>query len=135
MHEVGASTTVMRAPLKDFDEKKLIGHLREVAEQMATGTSSMMFSRLAEVTEQTGNVVDGQGGTLTEDLVFDTLSTMEHDFDERGNWRQPTIFAGSALTGIEGIVEKVLKSKRFKDLLERKRSDHRRREAGRILVG
>lgn len=135
MHEVGASTTVMRLPLRQFDEWKLLEHLREVAEQMAMGTSQMMFSTLEEVTEKTGNVVDGQGAPLSEDLIFEILSTMDFNFDQRGNWHEPTLFGGGDMTAVEALYDKVKASKRFKQLLERKRDDHRRREAGRVLVG
>lgn len=135
MHEVRASATVPRRPLREFDERALFEHLRDVAEQLARGTSQMMFSTLDEVTEKTGNVVDGHGGPLTEDLLLETFEKMDLDFDERGNWRAPTIFAGSGISKEASVIEKTFASKRFKDMLERKRDEHRRREAARILVG
>ncbi len=60
---------------------------------------------------------------------------MHFSFDERGRWQEPTIVGGGAIETARPVIEKVLASPRFATFLEKKRDNHRRREAARILVG
>lgn len=137
IHRASGEVTIKREMLIDFDETTVARHLDEIAEQLAKDMSVQFQQRISEVTAATGNVVDGGGKPFLEDTLLDGMEVMEHDFGKDGTWRPPMMIVGP------GMAEKIAAAgemsaagnKRLKAILERKRDDHRRREAARILVG
>lgn len=123
--------------LAEFSEDLVGTHLDNMAEQLARSMSEHFQQRMREVTEKVGNVVDGQGQPFSEELLLDVMEKLEHNFGPDGRWQPPTMIVGP------GMAEKIAAAgemspegnKRLKAILERKRDDHRRREAARILVG
>lgn len=108
--------------------------LADVAEQMARGQTEAFYAEIDRVTSAVGNVVDGGGQPMTEDLLLETLDKMDHVFDEDGTWRPPTIFAGeAAIKALAGEGAETF-NRRLDEILQRKR-EFRRREADRKLVG
>jgi hypothetical protein len=136
IHEVGASLVVRAGRLREYDNSALDRMLEDAALQLARGMDAMTRKVMDEVTERTGNVVDVEGGPMTEARFLDAIELMDHNFDRAGNWRPPTVI------GPAGALESLLTSgesrdggKRLEAILERKRDEFRRREAARILVG
>lgn len=137
IHRATGEVTIKRELLVDFNEATVAEHLEEIAEQLARRMSEHFQQRMNEVTAATGNVVDGGGKPFSEDIFLDAMEAMEHNFGQDGSWKPPTIIVGP------GLAEKIAAAgemsaagnKRLKAILERKRDDHRRREAARILVG
>lgn len=136
MHEIGASLVVRGRPLAGYDNRVLNGMLEDAATQLARGMDEMVRRTMDQVTEKTGNVVDGQGGPMTADLFLEAMATMDHRFDRTGKWLPPTVIGPAA------ALETLLSSgedregwKRLEAILEGKRDEFRRREAARILVG
>lgn len=121
--------------LDDLTFDRLNELLAGVAEQMALGTARHFCETIDAATEAVGNVVDGGGRGLSEDLLIEIYGKMEHTFDADGVWRPPDIFAGSGITGWEAIVASPSFQKRLQELLRQKRDDFRRREAARVLAG
>ncbi|MFB0875793.1 MULTISPECIES: hypothetical protein [unclassified Sphingobium] len=123
--------------LAEFTEELVGKHLDDIAQQLARGMSEHFQQRMHEVTEKVGNVVDGQGKPFSEELFLEVMEKIEHNFGPDGSWQPPTMIVGP------GMAEKIAAAgemssegnKRLKAILERKRDDHRRREAARILVG
>lgn len=137
IHRASGEVTIKREMLVDFHEATVAHHLEEMAEQLARSMSEQFQQRMNEVTAETGNVVDGGGKPFTEDTFLDGMEVMEHNFGKDGSWKPPTMIVGP------GMAEKIaaagemsaVGNKRLKAILERKRDEHRRREAARILVG
>ena len=137
IHRASGEVTIKREMLVDFDEATLAHHFEEMASQLARSMSEHFQQRMNEVTAETGNVVDGGGKPFSEDTFLDGIEVMEHNFDKDGSWKPPTMIVGP------GIAEKIAATgemsaagnQRLKAILERKRDEHRRREAARILVG
>lgn len=123
--------------LAKFSEDLVGTHLDNMAEQLARSMSEHFQQRMHEVTEKVGNVLDGQGQPFSEELLLNVMEKLEHNFGPDGSWQPPTMIVGP------GMAEKIAAAgemspegnKRLKAILERKRDDHRRREAARILVG
>lgn len=67
--------------------------------------SRQFLQRLDETTEQTGNVVDGEGRPLTAELLCRMLEKMEISFDSAGRIQIPTPMFPPAM---EGRVRRVL---------------------------
>ena len=137
IQRASGETTIRRDALLDFTQVTIDHHLEDIAEQLARGMSEQFQERMSDVTAQTGNVVDAQGQPFTEDTFLQVMEAMEHSFDKHGTWHPPTMIVGP------GMAEKIAAAgemspagnKKLKAILERKRDDHRRREAARILVG
>ena len=137
IHRASGEVAIKREMLVDFNEATVARHLEEMAEQLARDMSEQFQQRMSEVTAATGNVVDGGGKPFSEDTFLDGMEVMEHNFGKDGSWKPPTMIVGP------GMAEKIAAAgemsaagnKRLKAILERKRDDHRRREASRILVG
>lgn len=137
IHRASSEVTIKREMLVDFSEATVAHHLEEMAEQLARSMSEQFQQRMSEVTTETGNVVDGGGKPFSEDTFLDGMEVMEHNFGKDGSWKPPTMIVGP------GMAEKmaaagemsVAGNKRLKAILEKKRDEHRRREAARILVG
>lgn len=132
--ELRAEVSFEKLRLADFTEARRDALLLDAATQMARGQIKMITSTLDDVTERTGNVVDGEGRPFDEDKFIEAMEKMDHTFDERGVWRGPAIFGGSAEANAESIGN-ALESPRLKIVIDRKRDEFRRREAARILVG
>lgn len=137
IHSASGEVTIKREMLVDFNEATVAHHLEEMAEQLARSMSEQFQQRMHEVTAETGNVVDGRGKPFSEDIFLDGMEVIDHDFGKDGSWKPPTMIVGP------GMAEKMAAAgemspagnKRLKAILERKRDEHRRREAARILVG
>lgn len=137
IHQASGEVTIKREMLVDFNEATVAHHLEDIAEQLARSMSEQFQKRINDVTAETGNVVDGGGKPFSEDIFLDVINVMEHDFGKDGSWKPPTMIVGS------GMAEKIKAAgdmsaagkKRLKAILEKKRHEHRCREAARILVG
>ncbi len=137
IHQASGEVTIKQGKLVDFTVMTIEKHLEEVAEQLARSITEQFQQRIKEVTAATGNIVDGGGKPFSEDILLDSMEVMEHNFGKDGRWKPPTMIVGP------GMAEKIAAAgpmsvagnKRLKTILDRKRDDHRRREAARILVG
>jgi len=137
IHRASGEVTIKREILFNFNEATVAHHLEEIAEQLARSMSEQFQKRINDVTAETGNVVDGGGKPFSEDIFLDVINVMEHDFGKDGSWKPPTMIVGS------GMAEKIkaagdmsaVGKRRLKAILEKKRHEHRCREAARILVG
>lgn len=123
--------------LVDFTEELVDKHLNEMAQQLARSMSDHFHRRMSEVTEKVGNVIDGQGKPFSEEMFLEAIEKLEHSFGPDGSWEPPTMIVGPGMAErMASAGEMSLEgNKRLKAILERKRDDHRRREAARILVG
>lgn len=137
MAAVSAEIEISRSmPLAEFNEEALEQRLAALAEQMAKGMTEQFCGQIQRVTAKVGNVVDGGGRPMDEDMLLATYEKMEHSFDAEGRWRAPTIFGGSTVSNIfpDGTPSAAFNEK-LGSILERKRDDFRRREADRVLAG
>jgi len=133
---ISASLKLTNLRLADLIPERCDAMLKEIAMQMARGQTEMMVDKIRDVTERTGNVVEGGGKPFTAEMFIDVIETMEHSFDERGNWKAPTFFGGPARDeAFAAEMKKALESPRLKAVIDRKKDEWRRREIARVLVG
>lgn len=137
IHRASGEVTVKREMLVDFNDATVAHLLEEMAEQLARSMSELFQQRMSEVTIKTGNVVDGGGKPFSEDIFLDGMEVMEHNFGKDGSWKPPMMIVGPSMAEKIAAVGEMsaVGNKRLKAILERKRDEHRRREAARILVG
>jgi hypothetical protein len=116
----------------------IYAHLTQMAKDFVEQQIKHMFQTLAEVSEMTGNVVEG--GEFNVDSVFAILEKMSISFDESGQPVFPSIFTSpnnmqtvaDILLQIES--DPVLKP-RHEQLIETKRTEWNDRQNFRKLVG
>jgi hypothetical protein len=129
-------TIPMDMPLSSFTQEALDTALRDVALQMAKGHVEKFVGVMDEATERTGNVVEGGGRPISEELVLATYEKMDHEFDARGNWKAPTLLSGADLSEtMDRFMASPTFQARLKSILAKKLDEYRRREADRILAG
>lgn len=110
-----------------------------VAEAMANDQERMFFETMHQVTQKTGNIVDGGGQPLSHEKIFEVLETIQIDFDTDGNPRMPTMVVSPAMAPRIKELANDPSAKEFeakqKKIIEKKRMEWREREANRTLVG
>ncbi len=110
-----------------------------LAEAMANDQEKMFIETMHQVTNKTGNVVDGRGQPLSHEKILEVLETIQIDFDSDGNPRMPTMMISPAMVPkIRELIndpEAKEFEKKQKEIIEKKRLEWRDREANRTLVG
>ena len=110
-----------------------------VADAMANDQERMLFEIMHQVTQETGNVVDGGGQPLSHEKILELLETIQIDFDTDGNPRMPTIFISPTVAPRMKELADAPSAREFeekqKKIIEKKRVEWREREANRTLVG
>ena len=131
--EVNHQDLIERGPIA------LVEGLKKLAEDLSSQQSKMVFERLDQITDRTGNVVDAEGQAINPDLILQSLEKIEIDFSEDGQPRLPTLVVSPE--HYERLKEKMLEwekdehyKRRFDELIERKRQEWRDRESHRKLV-
>jgi len=121
-------------PVEYFKQK-----MDEMAESFIAQQEGLVFSKLNEVTEQTGNVVDGHGKPFSPALLFEALEKIQIDFDDQGRPIMPTVVLHPSL--FEKVKEKLPEweanpefAKRHNAIIEEKRRQWLDRENCRKLA-
>jgi hypothetical protein len=117
-----------------------ITKLNDLADQMARQRSEHLIASLNATLEKAGQVVNQQGKPLDAEAVFAVLEKMQRDFDETGKIDNLSIVVSPMLEPkakqvFEQIMSDPILQKRHKEIIERKWSEWRDREAARKLVG
>lgn len=112
---------------------------QRIAEEIKKQKSEMVFKKLNEITEATGNVVKGNGGPPTPELLLQVLEKMDIDFDEEGNPHMPSLVVSPDMhNAIQAKLPEWDKDEsikeRQKELIEKKRKEWHDREGNRKLV-
>ena len=130
--------------VKDDDLIKMgpqafIDGLNRTTEELREQQSKLVFERMNEVTQKTGNTVDAKGQPLSHDLLLQTLEKMEIDFDGEGQPLMPTLVVSP--TQYEEFKKKIVEWEKdpkcqdnFNKLMESKRKAWNDRESNRKLV-
>lgn len=110
----------------------LVGMAAEFRDQV----TGQLSRALGDVTNATGNTVDGGGRPLSHDLIFDALERVEIDFDDEGTPLLPDLMmnpkTADALARLEPTPEQ---RRRRDDILARKRAAHDAEKRTRRLPG
>lgn len=122
---------IENASLKVIFEK-ILGMLGNLSKQQ----HALIFSKLEEVTESTGNVVKTKG--INPEAVLEMLEKIQIDFDSNGNPNWPTIFSHPAQKDTWKDLLKELEKepyiKRVEEILKKQKESWYARESLRRLV-
>ena len=126
--------------IPELSVQQRIERLDRAAREMANQISSHAFATINEAVDKVGNVVDAKGKPFT-DAIFEVLEKIQLDFEDDGiHHKELTVVISPALSdrvkeAMEQIHQNPELSKRYKEIIDRKRTEWRDREASRKLVG
>jgi len=111
----------------------------DVAQQMALQEKQMLFRRINQVTEETGNVIDARNQPLSAKLLNDSLEMMHIEFSDDGKPHLPSLVVhpdvAQRLMEHKETEEDVIEKERQDQIIARKREEFFARESRRKLVG
>lgn len=87
------SSTVSRTveDVNNFNLEKVCTDIYDLAQELLADIKKMMFKTLTQVTDFTGNVVNGKGKGLSHEMLIELLEKIHIDFDQEGNPMLPTM--------------------------------------------
>jgi len=117
-----------------------LAKLDEAAQEMARQISEHAFRQINEAVERVGNVVHGEGKPFGPDIFMEVIEKIQLDFDADGKPSEmmvviPPSMGERARATLESLQQNPEYSKRYQELIEKKRMEWRDREAARKLVG
>jgi hypothetical protein len=117
---------------------KLWDKLRGTADELARSIGQTFRATLDEATREVGNLVDGKGQPLSQNLYLEMIEKVLIDFDEHGRptttiHAHPTLAAALRAKLDEWNQDPVF-TKRVQEIWQRKRLEWRDRESDRKLV-
>ena len=116
-----------------------VENLRDAAEEMKRQKAGYFFEKLKEVTDKTGNIVNGKGQPFSFELFVESIKKIWIDFDEGGKPIMPTMVVSPELgEKLRVILPEWEKNPEYKktidDIIDKKRKDWNDRESRRKLV-
>jgi hypothetical protein len=139
-HQVASSEfQVKREDIIAKGAMAYVENLRAAAEEMKRQKAGYLFEKMKEVTDRTGNVVNGKGQPFSFELFAELVNKIWIDFDEDGKPIMPTMVVppelGEKLRVILPEWEKKPEYKKTIDeIIDRKRKEWNDRESHRKLV-
>lgn len=117
----------------------IIENIQNIAEEIKKQKAKLLFDKLNEVTDKTGNVVNGKGQPFTFELFIEILEKISIDFDDQGNPYMPMVVVSPEMGAklkdkLPEWEANLVYKKRFDNLIERKRKEWNDRESHRKLV-
>lgn len=111
------------ADVYDFNLEKICCDIYEFSRNLLEDMTKNMFATITQITDFTGNVVDGKGKGLSYEMLLEMLEKIYIDFDEEGNPRLPSmvIHPDMAKSFEKLISEEPLYKKRYEEIISRKR--------------
>ena len=116
-----------------------VENIQKMAESMKDKKAKLFFERIKEITEATGQVVNGKGQPITFEKIMELFEKMLIDFDDQGNPNFPTLVLSPKMEAEVKAKWKEWQENpeykiRFKELIEQKRKEWNDRESNRKLV-
>jgi hypothetical protein len=111
------------ADVYNFNLEKICTDIYEFAQGFLRDMTKTMFATLSQVTDFTGNVIDGKGKGVSHEMLLEMLEKIHIDFDEAGNPQFPSLVIHPDMAkSFEKLksIEELYKS-RYDEIINRKR--------------
>ena len=119
--------------------KAFFSQIDKISEELIKQQSQVIFKKMDEVTERTGNIVNAKGKGISPEIILEALEKVTIDFDEFGNPLFPALILNP--NDRERVKDEIPKweadpnlRKKYLELVEKKRREWRDRESRRKLV-
>ena len=116
-----------------------ISQIDKISEELIKQESQLLFEKMGEITERTGNVVNAKGRPISPEVILEALDKVQFDFDEFGNPLFPSlVLHPNDMEKIKDEIPKWVRDPIWKKclelLVEKKRGEYYDRESRRKLV-
>lgn len=120
---MSAELSITLEDVDDFNLEKVCTEIYTFAETYLNSIKKMMFSNLSQLTDFTGNVIDGKGKGLNQEMLLQMLEKVHIDFDQDGNPQLPSIVVHPDMAKyFEKLKsDEELYKPRFEEIINRKR--------------
>lgn len=120
---MSAEVSITVDDVYNFNLEKICTEIYTFAETYLNSMKKMMFSNLTQVTDFTGNVIDGKGKGLSPEILLEMLEKIHIDFDQEGNPQLPSIVVHPDMAkNFEKLKsDEELYKPRFEEIINRKR--------------
>lgn len=88
---MSSTVSLTVADVYNFNLEKICTDIYEFAGGFLSDMTKTMFATLSQVTDFTGNVIDGKGKGLSHEMLLEMLEKIHIDFDQEGNPLLPSI--------------------------------------------
>lgn len=107
----------------NFNLEKICTDIYDFAQQMLKQMTVSMFETLTQVTDFTGNVVDGKGKGISHEMLLEMLDKIYMDFDEEGNPQFPSMIVHPDMANhLQKLkAEEGMYKVKYDEIIERKR--------------
>ncbi len=134
-----AMTSIRNEEIEQITLEDVMRTIKDLAEQFRKGQTRMLIELMNKTTSEAGNIVDGQGRLLSNELILEAIDKMKHEFDEAGNPRFSFVVHPDLLPRLAEMEQEYRSNpelrKKHEELLARKRDEFRSREMDRNLAG
>jgi len=136
---IEAIATMSHQDIREKGPAAALSAAQKIATDITRGLAQRVVNSLKEATDETGNVINGEGKPFSSSLYLDILRTLRLTFDDEGNWIPPQIVAHPQHREIiESTLRQAETDASFvaeREVIVRKqREEWRAREADRRLV-
>lgn len=140
LKEASAETSIRFDEVPHLSMQDRLTKLDEAAREMARQISEHAFGQINEAVERVGNVVDAGGKPLSPEVYLEVIEKVQLDFDANGKPSQLTVVIPPGMEERAKEVADALEhdpeySRRYREIIDKKRVEWRDREAARKLVG
>jgi hypothetical protein len=136
---IEASEQFSRSELKDLSQAKMIERFDAMAVRLADETKRMIFKALDDACKESGNVLDKKAADLKAEDYLMMLEKVQFDFGKDGNPKLPSLFLHpdrmeGAMQELQRLQDDPVLSKRYEEIMNKKREEWHARESNRKLA-
>lgn len=126
LDRLSVGLTVTIEDVVNFNLEKTCMDIYEFGDSFRKDIAKTLFSTLEQVTDFTGNVVDGKGKGISHELIIEMLEKIDIGFDQDGNPYLPTfVIHPDMAKSLESLKADEIKYKaRIEEIIEKKRKDY-----------
>jgi len=135
-----AEMEIKRSDVPTLTPEARLAMIDRMADEMAVKVSKGLFESLNATLEEAGQTVNNRGKPLSHEVFFETLEKLHIEFDENGQPSGLQLVVGPDMAPTLKRLQEEFESdpelqRRHRELMDRKRTEWRAREAARKLVG
>lgn len=134
--DIDVKLAAKSADVETMTHEMVLEIIDRLAKKIAEEQKKLFYEEIGRSAAEVGNVISGDGNSLTIDMLYQMLEKIPRDFDERGNPTELRVAVSPSLfSSIANIISQAEADPRFHALIEQKKEEWRVRESNRKLVG
>jgi len=138
--QVESLFTISTKEIPNLKIDEILKRIDETAMQLSSERQKRLYQSLSDQLERAGRMMDGEGRSISAEVILEALDNVMITFDEGGNPQIPTLvihpdLADKAKAADEEFKKSPELRERYDQIISKKREEWNAREASRRLVG